>query len=60
MLKHLFTMTPYGRIDVEWKLHKDGKYRYTVTLPKGIEARLQAKGSNIPFIGTGKKQIFKL
>ena len=54
------TMTPYGRIDVEWRLQKDGTYRYNVTLPKGIEARLQAKDTNVPLTGDGRKHTFKL
>lgn len=34
------TMTPYGRIDVEWHQQKNGKILYQVNLPKGTTATL--------------------
>ena len=39
------TMTPYGRIDVEWHQRKDGTYLYHVTIPKGTTATLYKDGT---------------
>lgn len=55
------TMTPHGRVDVDWKKNSDGSYNYTVSIPKGIRATLVQEGMEpIKFVGNGKNKTFTI
>ncbi len=55
------TMTPQGRVDVDWKKNSDGSYNYTVSIPKGIRATLVQEGMEpIKFVGNGKNKTFTI
>ncbi len=55
------TMTPYGRIDVQWRRMKNGDYRYTVKIPSGREARIEYDGvKNKLLRGDGRQHTFVL
>ena len=54
------TMTPHGRIDVEWHHLDNGTYCYTVSIPKGTIATLHLGNRSIEIKGNGKKHKYNV